>query len=569
MNPLDPAVIEFVRERARDAACRERMRAALVDLVRLNTAPDRDLAATAQREQAFFDRLRRLIDEASGGAAQMEAVPLPPGIHTDPDYSLPGYAMTPGQAPPPPEQIYRGRGNLFVTLGTAGGARPAVILHAHIDVVPPWFDARVEGDRVYGRGACDNKAQVVVLVEQMRLLREIEARFTDVRLLPRLYQFVLDEEIGGNGSVAAASDPRYFGLPVLMHDSSDLVPYCAHRGCVYYRCELSVGRNEGMTAVELFPFVVLALEAEGRKIQRETNHPGFGIEHVQSNPGVLGPYGEHPGSVCDHVGIEIIAYTNANPDRLAMKLTQYLEEALVEYCNRYGDKTREPDESGEPKVRTHFEVKVLPSTEGQRVRVDVHGRSGHMAVVRECDNAITKTALLFGALLKNSYKFPNIQAYGRLADAPEGDPQQTIVLEGGQGFTPSHTMPHIQTRLVEAATDAVRKYCRLRGRRFDGSMVRMTFERLHNDAYAQPVESAPMSALLNACAAVGRRLGPPTAWTTSCDARIYHHKGYPVAVFGAGRLELAHSDAEHVELADLQEALAISTLATLQLVHRG
>jgi dTMP kinase len=32
--------------------------------------------------------------------------------------------------------------------------------------------------------------------------------------------------------------------------------------------------------------------------------------------------------VCDHVAVDIVAFTNANPDRLAMKLTQYLDEAL-------------------------------------------------------------------------------------------------------------------------------------------------------------------------------------------------------------------------------------------------
>jgi acetylornithine deacetylase/succinyl-diaminopimelate desuccinylase-like protein len=191
-----------------------------------------------------------------------------------------------------------------------------------------------------------------------------------------------------------------------------------------------------------------------------------------------------------------------------------------------------------------------------------------MAAVRECDNAITKSALLFGAILKNAYKFPDLDAYGRLADTPENDPQQTVVLEGGQGFTPSHTIRQIETRLTDAATDAVKKYCRLRGRKFEARMIQMSFDRLRNDAYAQSPDTAPMGALREACTAVGHPPGPPSAWTTSCDARIYHHKGYPVAVFGAGRLEAAHSASEYVDLADLQKALTISTLATLLLTSK-
>jgi hypothetical protein len=275
-------------------------------------------------------------------------------------------------------------------------AGPGLILHAHVDVVRPWFGPRVEDGRVIGRGACDNKAQVAVLLAGMQLMREVEEKFGLRPRLGRVYQFTLDEEIGGNGSLAAAKDARYAKWPVLMLESTDLTPYCAHRGAVYYRCRLSVGRNANMTAVELFPFVVLALEAEGRKIARETNTPGFTADHVQTNHGVLGHFGEHPGSVCDHVAIELVAHTNANPERMAMKLTQLLDEVLLEYFNRYGDKSRETDASGRPKVEKHFEVKLLPSRDAQMFRIDVYGCGGHMAAVRACDNAITKAALLMG-----------------------------------------------------------------------------------------------------------------------------------------------------------------------------
>jgi acetylornithine deacetylase len=39
----------------------------------------------------------------------------------------------------------------------AGDATGAVTLSTHIDCVPPFFPSRLEGDRLYGRGACDAK----------------------------------------------------------------------------------------------------------------------------------------------------------------------------------------------------------------------------------------------------------------------------------------------------------------------------------------------------------------------------------------------------------------------------
>ena len=96
-------------------------------------------------------------------------------------------------------------------------------------------------------------------------------------------------------------------------------------------------------------------------------------------------------------------------------------------------------------------------------------------------------------------------------------------------------------------------------------MVTMTFERLHNDAYADAANSPPMQALTTACAALGHAIPKTIAYEASCDARIYHHKGHPVAIFGAGSLEHAHADTEHVDIPEVQKALAVSTLAAWSL----
>lgn len=564
MAKLDPAIVDFVRTAANSEGYAAYLRDTLVELVNINTAPDADLQESAARERQLFDLIEREARAALGAEATVERPPIDPAIGADPAYSLPGYAVRDGKVPPV-EEVYAGRTNLQVLAPAPAGGEPAVILHAHADVVPPWFEARVEGQRVFGRGACDNKAQIAILLAQMKLLREMQEKLGLKPAGGRVYQFTIDEEIGGNGSLSAVTDPRFAKLPVLLHDSSNLVPYCAHRGAVWYRCELSVGKSGAASAVELFPFVVLALEEEGRKIREETRHPLFTPAHAQTSHGILGPFGSSPAVVCDHVAVEVVAKSKANPQRVGMKVIKFFEEAIGYYVRLYGDKTRETDPAtGKPKVGRHFEVKVTPTPDSTILRIDVFGKSGHMASVAQCDNAITKAAFLFSGLVKAASKYQQVEAVGRLVGAP-GDGRE-IVLEGCQGFTPAHKMADVQARLAAAAVKGAQKYCKHRSRPFDDSMVRMSFDRLHNDAYADSPDAPPMQALKTACAAVGHPLPKPLGWEVSCDARIYHHKGHPVAIFGAGKLEQAHAATEHVDIPDLQKALAISTLATWSLI---
>jgi len=74
--------------------------------------------------------------------------------------------------------------------------RPTVVLSTHIDCVPPFFPSSVEGDRLYGRGACDAKGALAAQVTAAERLRE--AGEERVGLL-----FVVGEERGSDGAAAA------------------------------------------------------------------------------------------------------------------------------------------------------------------------------------------------------------------------------------------------------------------------------------------------------------------------------------------------------------------------------
>ena len=81
----------------------------------------------------------------------------------------------------------------------------AVVFSTHFDCVPPFFASRVEGDRLYGRGACDAKGILAAQVAAAdRLRSEGEPR---VGLL-----FVVGEERGSDGARLAndtANGSRY------------------------------------------------------------------------------------------------------------------------------------------------------------------------------------------------------------------------------------------------------------------------------------------------------------------------------------------------------------------------
>ena len=85
---------------------------------------------------------------------------------------------------------------------------PAVTFSTHFDCVPPFFPSRIEGDRLYGRGACDAKGILAAQVAAAdRLRRDGETR---VGLL-----FVVGEERGSDGARAAnerrsARQPRFW-----------------------------------------------------------------------------------------------------------------------------------------------------------------------------------------------------------------------------------------------------------------------------------------------------------------------------------------------------------------------
>lgn len=89
------------------------------------------------------------------------------------------------------QEVSPGRGNVWASRSGAG-----VTLSTHLDTVPPFQPARLNGNRLYGRGACDAKGIAAAMLASAETLHaEGEDR---VDLL-----FVVGEEKGSDGARAA------------------------------------------------------------------------------------------------------------------------------------------------------------------------------------------------------------------------------------------------------------------------------------------------------------------------------------------------------------------------------
>jgi len=89
------------------------------------------------------------------------------------------------------QEVSQGRGNVWASRG-----RGEVTLSTHLDTVPPFIPPRLEGDRLFGRGACDAKGIAAAMMTAAdRLVHEGEER---VDLL-----LVVGEEKGSDGARAA------------------------------------------------------------------------------------------------------------------------------------------------------------------------------------------------------------------------------------------------------------------------------------------------------------------------------------------------------------------------------
>jgi len=155
---------------------------------------------------------------------QIEQIPLSNALINDPDYCNPVTDIK-----------YNGRFNLRLSRPGTGNGRK-LLFNAHTDVVPAsegmthaWQPV-IEGDIIYGRGACDDKGQIALFYLVMKVLDEMGLKLKgDI-----VAHLVNEEENGGNGSLAMARTGETADFCIVLEPTENRL-LTSIRGAVWFK----------------------------------------------------------------------------------------------------------------------------------------------------------------------------------------------------------------------------------------------------------------------------------------------------------------------------------------------
>ena len=166
----------------------------------------------------------------------------------------------------------------------------SLILNGHIDVVPvgaeelwtaPPFQPRIEGDRLYGRGAGDMKAGIAAYVIAFESLRKLGLQ----PAAPVFMQSVVEEECTGNGALACVHR-GYRADAALIPEPFHHTLLCAQVGVMWLQLEV-LGRpahvmssTDGINAIEAAYALYEGLRGLAEEWNEARNrHPAFADVH--------------------------------------------------------------------------------------------------------------------------------------------------------------------------------------------------------------------------------------------------------------------------------------------------
>jgi len=136
------------------------------------------------------------------------------------------------------------KANLFATLPARDGSiNGGLILSGHTDVVPVdeqvWetnpFAATQIDDKIYGRGACDMKGFIAVVLALLPEFQQLSLS------QPIHFAFSYDEEIGCIGAPLLIADLQQAGIQpkaCIVGEPTDMYPVVAHKGIQVFRCRI-------------------------------------------------------------------------------------------------------------------------------------------------------------------------------------------------------------------------------------------------------------------------------------------------------------------------------------------
>lgn len=261
-----------------------------------------------------------------------------------------------------------GRGNLVARLRGADHERGALLVHAHLDVVPavagdwthPPFGGEIHDGVLYGRGALDMKGFAAVLVAVAR-------EFARAGVMPRrdlVFAFFADEEAGGVFGVRwlLENRPHWFaGVTEAISEVGGFsVPLGQSRGYLVATAEKGIGRlvvtARGTAGHGSRPTADNAIARIGRAVAAIADHR-FPVARTPAVEAFAGQAGELLGESID---LDDVRADDPRLGPAAPLLAAALRNTVSPTIVQGGYKANViPGEA-----RAEFDVRVLPGQEG-------------------------------------------------------------------------------------------------------------------------------------------------------------------------------------------------------------
>jgi acetylornithine deacetylase len=229
------------------------------------------------------------------------------------------------------DEVLPGRPNVIPTLD-ADEAATELVIEVHLDTVPvggSTLEPRVEGDRLYARGACDIKGGLAAALHALELLAVEPERRTRVVLLA-----TVDEEVGFRGVTHHVKTRPVSADAAVVLEPTGLRIVVAHRGCLRFVIETrglaahtSVPERGRNAVTDLFA-AVEALRAwnvdPGRKLTVSTIAGGTAVNVVPDRCRAAIDVRTRPSDDPADVLTEIEAVLAGLPDGLDCRVTERL-----------------------------------------------------------------------------------------------------------------------------------------------------------------------------------------------------------------------------------------------------
>ena len=232
------------------------------------------------------------------------------------------------------------KANLFATVEK--GNKPGIVLSGHTDVVPVdgqnWasdpFKATLRGDRIYGRGACDMKSYLAVVLG-------MAPRFAAANLrAPVHFALSYDEEVGCVGARSlledlARNDIRPAGA--VIGEPTSMQPVIAHKGKRSYLCCVrgkeahSALTPQGVNAIEYAARIIGYIRHMAERMREcEPRDYGFDVPFTTLQTGVIA--GGTAGNIVPRECIfhfEFRYLPGADPEALEREIKDYAERVIL------------------------------------------------------------------------------------------------------------------------------------------------------------------------------------------------------------------------------------------------